>query len=1011
VVVSTDKAPVAEALVTVTSPALQVEQMVVTDKTGFYRVPNLPPGEYLLRVDKDNYLRHERAGINLRADITLRVNVDLIPEAARAEEAVVIVRPPNIDLGSSSVTTTVNEDMVRRVPIARPSSKGGGVRSFEAVAEAAPQSRADTYGVGISGTTSPENRYLIDGLAVNNPTFAISGSSLSAEFLRQVDVSTGGYMPEFGRSTGGVISATTKSGSNEIRGSAWTFATPGFLESSPTPVFDAGNTIQTDRPKIGLIADVGADIGFPIIKDKLWLYGGVQFSRSTYDVGRSLWETELDAMGVPIEDPATGGFKRHLIPGTESTAKVSSNSLQALVKFSYSPNSDHSITLTSVATPFRTGGGGDYAISTRTGAPEITPATGILGSYDAIATYRRNDAFDNQIKWTASLSGKRIVVDTTFGWHHEINQTLPSDGSLPGSGSGLAATPGVVWRRSNPTAHPITDFEPVPAGYCEGPMAAAKCPVSLYYTNSVGNIQDSTSDRYQARSVLSVLAQALGHHVIKVGGDFEYDGFDVNKAYAGANLYREGTRGTSFTDYRNYGYLTGPDDAILRDSFSTHTKTFLVGGFIQDSWSVLDKVTINAGLRYDAQYIYNTNNNLGLTLPNQFSPRVGFIWDPTQSGRAKIFGNYAHYTQFVPLDMADRSLSGESGIVGVHSATSCNPRDPTMSRVGGSCRSPDGLLTQGEPFDPNQKWGQSGGSITPIDPDLKANATDEIVVGGEYQVLGESRVGLSFNRRRLNQIIEDMSRDEATTYFLGNPGRGIAAGFPRARRDYDAITAYFSRNLYEHWLAQASYTVSWLYGNWSGLFRPETGQLDPTINSDFDLQSLLPNRTGPLPGDRRHQIKLFGAREFPILQRHLVTGGLGLRAASGAPTDYLGSHVVYGEDEVSILERGSGKRLPWQFSGDAQVSYGFAASRSYTISAVLMCFNVFNFQASTRIDETYTRADVLPVAGAKTEAALTDLKNADGSAFDAMADKNPNFGKVLAYQPPRVFQFGLRLTY
>ena len=61
-----------------------------------------------------------------------------------------------------------------------------------------------------------------------------------------------------------------------------------------------------------------------------------------------------------------------------------------------------------------------------------------------------------------------------------------------------------------------------------------------------------------------------------------------------------------------------------------------------------------------------------------------------------------------------------------------------------------------------------------------------------------------------------------------------------------------------------SYTLSWLRGNIAGLFRPETGQLDPNINSDFDLISLLSNRSGYLPGDHRHSFKLFAAGEIPL---------------------------------------------------------------------------------------------------------------------------------------------------
>ena len=67
------------------------------------------------------------------------------------------------------------------------------------------------------------------------------------------------------------------------------------------------------------------------------------------------------------------------------------------------------------------------------------------------------------------------------------------------------------------------------------------------------------------------------------------------------------------------------------------------------------------------------------------------------------------------------------------------------------------------------------------------------MLGAEYQLLPESRLSLTFTRRRLKDMIEDMSVDEAATYFIGNPGQGIAANFPGARREYDAMTLVFQK--------------------------------------------------------------------------------------------------------------------------------------------------------------------------------------------------------------------------
>jgi hypothetical protein len=400
-------------------------------------------------------------------------------------------------------------------------------------------------------------------------------------------------------------------------------------------------------------------------------------------------------------------------------------------------------------------------------------------------------------------------------------------------------------------------------------------------------------------------------------------------------------------------------------------------------------------------------------LPNQWSPRAGVIYDPTQSGRAKLFGNFARFYESVPLDMADRSLSGEASAIGRHrtvgNGMNCSPSVPNQPTGLGPCLGDGNLIPIGSPPNTNYTLSGGGGSI-PIDSNIKPQSSDEIVAGGEYEVIRDARVGLSYTKRWMNYVIEDMSRDEAQTYFLGNPGYGIANDFPKPKRDYDAVTLYLTKVFADDWLAQASYTISYLRGNYAGLFRPETQQLDPNINSDFDLRSLLANRDGPLPGDRTHQIKLYGAKDWILNPEHHVTTGLSLRAKSGTPTGYYGSHPVYGLDETFILPRGSGPRTPWEFGADLALGYRFQIDKDKSVAATIDIFNIFNFQAVTLTDQRYTASDVLPVANGTTNDLGRLVHSADGTPFDP-AEKNPNFGRPLAYQAPRVFRFGLRTTF
>jgi hypothetical protein len=1003
------KQPIADVVVTVTSPSMQGEQIVVTDASGQYRIPNLPSGEFTLRLEKETYKPYARPNIGLRSDVTIRVDAQLLPEAIQSEEVVVVGRAPTVDVGSSTTGLNISSDFTRRIPVSPPAGKGGAVRSFESVAEVTPGANADAYGTSINGTTSPENNYVIDGLTVNNPALGIIGTPLSTEFVGEVNVLSGGYMPEYGRSTGGILSAVTKSGSNDFRGSAWAFFSPGALEGARTTVKTIGSTIQT-KTRLFYSGDVGFDVGGPIVKDKLWFYAGADISRSVYRLDRTLNVNVFNPDGTPALNDDKSPQTR-LIPGTAQSFDAVSTALQLFGKLTYTLNENNKLILTVIGTPTWSGGGGDYAIDPQQGGPE---ATNLIGQYSALAHKLSGTGFDAQLRWTSERDNKRLLFDTAVGWHHESGGTRPSDGSAVGSKDGLAGLSGVTWRRS-PGFHSINDFEKLPDPTVCDPAGTAKavlCPVKTYLTGGPGFLDDITLERYQARHTMTYLATGAGHHVIKAGIDIEFMAYDHKKAYSGGDYYREATNGKSFADYRQYGFLTAPDSPFVLNTLRWKTDAVTVGGFIQDSWSIMDKVTLNVGVRYDAQWVYGGQGTLALALPNQWSPRAGLIWDPTQEGRAKIFGNYARLYESVPLDIADRAGSSEPQIQSSHLKSSCDPTDPLQQQ--GACQANTNRRVINGSESPDQRWVITGAGKTPIDPNIKPQSSDELVFGGEYEIFKDGRAGVSYTRRWMNNVIEDMSRDEAQTYFVGNPGSGIASDFPKAERNYDGVTAYFTKTFADLWLAQLSYTVSYLRGNYAGLFRPETQQLDPNINSDFDLRSLLANRTGPLPGDHTHSIKLYGARDIELpSSMHLNVGG-SFRARSGAPTDYLGSHPLYGPDEVFILPRGAGERLPWRYDVDAHLGYGVKLGKEQTLTISVDVFNLLNFQAPTGKDSRYTASDVLPIANG-TKASLPTLKNTDGSPFvptdGTAANTNPNFGNTTAYQEPRTFRFGIRTTF
>jgi len=999
--------PIADAVVTVTSPSLQGEELAVTDETGAYRIPGLPPGTYVLRIEKENFRPYAHTAIELHVDTTIRLNASVLPDVLQAKEVVVVPRTPSVDVGSSATGMNITSDFTTRIPLSVPGGKGSAGRSFETVADVVPGATGDAFGVAVFGTTSPENRYLLDGLSISNPTFGTLGTPLSIEFIKEISVLTGGYMPEYGRATGGILNAITKSGSNDYHGSVFMTFSPGALEGHRKTVQREAQTIVTE-PKLAHMGDIGGDVGGPLIRDKLWFYTGFDWAQTRYKLRRSLFRTLLDDQGQALTDDA-GGTQTELIPGTRRTYYAQQDLFQGIGKLTWAVNKKHRLVLSANGAYPVSGGHGKYGIVPLTGTPEIGTessqyAQPMTGPYNAQAHRYPGSSTNVLAKWSAELNGKNTLLDTWVGWHNESGGRLPSDGSSVGSTSGLAGQSNIWWL-SNAPVHNLADFEKIPGNACSTsglPDGANPCPVSEYHSGGPEYISKMNLNRAQGRSVLTYLFQGLGHHVVKLGVDAEHVTFHHEKAYSGGRDLIAYGDDSVFYDGRVYGYLTGPDEAVVLNKLENNSRSLSLGGFLQDSWNIMDRVTLNAGMRYDAQLLYAGNGQLAMTLPNQWSPRAGLIFDPTFEGRAKLFTNFARYYETVPLVMLDRYLSGEPLLYAARDGSVCSPLSPTYSPE--TCLSPAGQLPNGSP--PNNLYTVAGAGTTPIDPKLKAPSTDEFVLGGEYEIIRDGRLGVSYTKRMLNRTIEDMSRDEAQTFFFGNPGYGIAKDFPKARRLYDGVTLYFTKMYAHGWQAQASYTASWLRGNYGGLYRAEDLQFDPHQNSDFDLRSLITNRNGYLPGDRRHYLKGFGSKDFDVGAAGTLTPGIGVRAASGQPTSVLGAHVLYGPDQVYILPRGEAERMPWTFSGDVRLAYAIKMAKGTALSLTVDVFNLFNFQGITARDQRYTTTAVLPI----TSGSLSDLKNADGSAFDT-ATVNPNYGRAVAYQPPRIFRFGVKGTF
>lgn len=1027
VVDAATKKPLQNVQVVATSNSLQGEQTVETDASGTYRLPNLPAGSYTLQFFRGGYkpLTSPKP-IIVRAGQTIRFNAPI--QAEGTQEIEIIIEAPSVDVAKSSTGTSIDTEMIKRLPVVAPAA--APTKSFEAIAVMTPGAQSDQYGTSIGGTTSPENGYKIDGVSVGNPAYGTNGSGISLEFLSEVQVISGGYMPEYGRSTGGTISATTRSGSNEFHGTAWISASPGALEGKRQRIKREVGSIVTET-KLAYLADAGAVVDGPIIKDKLWFGAGLQVSRQRYNFTRGIWARQFKDNGK-IEKDSEGFTKRELVPDSTTQEVGQASQLQAFGKLTYALNPDHRISLTTFYSPYKDGDSKYLDIAGGTNNRNLN------GQIDGMNRSQTGNSTDVALRWLGAADNKRWTFDTSLAMHREIDNNLPRDGSKIGENTTSMNSPAIVWGLTSEL--PLRDFEPEAASNeaCNknANNGLEPCEARRYRTGGAGTVNERLTVRYQLKHTTGRSFVAAGHHNAKVGIDIEATKYQHRKAVTGGRvLVDRDTNG--FTEAGGFGVLSGPDQ-ITRSPYLDNTTSMQVyGAFIQDSWSIMDKVTLNAGLRYDGLTVQGNDGQTFITLPMQLAPRVGLIWDPTQKGKSKIFAQYARYYQGMALNMADRLGSIDSSVRTSYDRDICAKllkEDPTKADA---CYESSDRVRFNSSHTSNLKSLATAASKTAVDPNLKPQYGDEISAGAEYNVLANAKVGLYYQKRWLGRIIEDVSMDDGNTYFLANPNEGIATAFVPAERKYDAVQLVFTKMYNNHWLANASYQWSKTRGNVSGVFRPETGQLDPNITSDFDLIDLMVNRTGYLPADRRHEIKVFAGGDYPIGNRFVLDGGIAMNTRSGTPTNYLGYHRVYRSGESFLLKRGAGERMPWRSEINLNLSGTLRVGKTGRIKGSIEVFNVANFQKMTAMDQNYgMHPSLLPL---ENSTSVKDLEKAAEEAAETLANSlntsngvadkpndpkfvtpervlqdritNPNFGKATSFQAPRSFRFTLRYEF
>ena len=391
-------------------------------------------------------------------------------------------------------------------------------------------------------------------------------------------------------------------------------------------------------------------------------------------------------------------------------------------------------------------------------------------------------------------------------------------------------------------------------------------------------------------------------------------------------------------------------------------------GFIQDSWQLSERLCIDAGVRWDPQWLMASDGTVAQRITDQVQPRIGIVYEPGALGAQKISASFGRFYQSVQL-----SLSTMYHVKGAYYNIYSYPNDPRVDASGGTF------------------LGNLSSFVTNV-PNVKGQYFDEFVLGYERLLPLNIRLKVAGTYRRLGQGIEDGVVDSQyqalyqSPQVYGNPGSGPLYNYPDMRREYTALEVTFDRAQVHGLSFMVSYVLSRNYGNYDGLAETNdlagTSLTSPNNTNQFGLPVRMINADGLLPNDRTHVLKVFGSYEFDF---GLSTGMI-FQWMSGTPLNEFGVDPYGYGASTFLVPRGTAGRTPsiW----DLSVRFMYDVSRIFPVGLA-----------------TKFIADVEHIASQRTA-----IDYDQTHYFDyAQTAVNPHYMVPVQFQPPMSMRLGLEI--
>lgn len=264
---------IAGATVTVSQNGRSQSRTVVTDEQGRFRATQIPVGSYTVAVSAPGYETYtdSSVAVTLGGAADFQFTIGSVGDASSLDDVIVVgtrSAPVDFDRTTTGITVDVQETF-DRIPTQR------NLAAIQLLAPSTTMGDA-AFGneVSISGSSIAENVYYVNGFNITNFRNFVGGNTVPFEFYQQVDVKTGGYQAEFGRSTGGAVIAVTRSGSDDFHGGLNYYIEPNSLRDSTPDTNDGrSTTLNLDSQNTSERSEANAWLSGPILRDHAYFFG------------------------------------------------------------------------------------------------------------------------------------------------------------------------------------------------------------------------------------------------------------------------------------------------------------------------------------------------------------------------------------------------------------------------------------------------------------------------------------------------------------------------------------------------------------------------------------------------------------------------------------------------------------------------------------------------------------------------------------------------------------------